>query len=161
MVFKNSIEFQNVSWTCPGDSGSPIVKNFGTTVPDYRLIGILHGGPSSCISPPKTTPSLFANVEQEDNFKFIDKWKSMEDFFSTKKQSDSTLNSMKQFNPVDVNGQSLVDASRRDKNIRIAIVQRMCYDFHSTHNTRQWENHGLNCPGVIPEKNLIIPITTT
>ena len=56
------------AWSCGGDSGSPRVQ--GKT-----LVGILHGSKRKyCNFTLERTPSLFANVIQDENMAFILKW---------------------------------------------------------------------------------------
>ena len=60
-----------VTYTCSGDSGSPLVSS-------NQLIGILHGSNRKmCGFSKSVTPSLFANVTYAENANFIQNWISL------------------------------------------------------------------------------------
>ena len=67
------------SWTCEGDSGSPLVYE---RIPlEFYLLGILHGSKyKGCVSS-TTSPGLFANLENPENLEFILKWKKLGKYF--------------------------------------------------------------------------------
>ena len=54
--------------TCPGDSGSPLVV-FSSREGKYVQVGIVSGGTCQSL----TDPAIFARVEDEDTFRFIEK----------------------------------------------------------------------------------------
>ena len=59
------------TYTCSGDSGSPLVSS-------NQLIGILHGSNrKKCVFSLLNTPSLFANVTYAENTNFIRNWISL------------------------------------------------------------------------------------
>ena len=69
------------AWTCPGDSGSPLVRIENGN--EAKAIGILHGSNhTTCTKTTFQSPSLFANLEYEENFEFIRTWVSIGYFMS-------------------------------------------------------------------------------
>ena len=72
----------NSTWTCAGDSGGPLVHQWRPQ--EYVLLGVLHGSRADSITCNPTTaqnPSLFANLEEPSNLKFLLQWKKLESFF--------------------------------------------------------------------------------
>ena len=61
------------TWTCKGDSGSPLIKE--TNSSSYKVIGVLHGSKSKSCGNTKVFPSMFANIEHHKNLRFINQWK--------------------------------------------------------------------------------------
>ena len=81
---------KGISWTCKGDSGSPLVVYHNH---EYYLIGILHGS-DNC-----TFPSLFANLEHQENRGFVEDWMHMGDKLKKWYQFDRTANYLRQLEP--------------------------------------------------------------
>ena len=70
-VFLFSNQLFQATYTCSGDSGSPLVSS-------NQLIGILHGSNrKKCVFSVNNTPSLFANVSYAENTNFIRNWISL------------------------------------------------------------------------------------
>ena len=63
--------------TCPGDSGSPLVKFLSQKErPYYQLIGVLHGSSDMCKKETAVTaPGLYARIEHPEIHNFIVKTK--------------------------------------------------------------------------------------
>ena len=84
------------AWTCPGDSGSPLVQI--TNENEAKVIGILHGSNhTTCTPTTYQSPSLFANLEYEENFDFIQRWLSV-GYFMSAFEDNVLLNYMNQEN---------------------------------------------------------------
>ena len=77
------------SWSCKGDSGSPLVVE--TSPRNHTLVGILHGSRLSNCTPGNNQkiPGLFANLEHEDNLNFVEKWLPLGEYFASHSQNSS------------------------------------------------------------------------
>ena len=74
------------SWSCKGDSGSPLVVETGPL--QHTLVGILHGSRLQDCTP---DIGLFANLEHEDNMNFIQKWLPLGEYFASMNTTDTDL----------------------------------------------------------------------
>ena len=88
---------KGISWTCKGDSGSPLVVYHNH---EYYLIGVLHGSQNGeCLDPKTDTPGLFANLEHQENRGFVEDWMHMGDKIKKWYQVDRTANYLRQLQP--------------------------------------------------------------
>ena len=134
--------FQNDrTWTCNGDSGSPLIRQTNSSC--YKMIGVLHGGKSSCGNS-KSFPSIFANVEHRENFEFIQQWKySFEDLTNVlKSQEDITkvVNYTTNINPVDKTGKATLNHEEFSQ-----VFIGRCFNKPGTSSFHNLKNYGLNC----------------
>ena len=82
------------SWSCKGDSGSPLVVETGPL--QHTLVGILHGSRLQDCTP---DIGLFANLEHEDNMNFIQKWLPLGEYFASMNTTDTEIFYLKKLDP--------------------------------------------------------------
>ena len=82
------------SWSCKGDSGSPLVVETGPL--QHTLVGILHGSRLQDCTP---DIGLFANLEHEDNMNFIQKWLPLGEYFASMNTTDTDIFYLKKLDP--------------------------------------------------------------
>ena len=138
-----------LSWTCAGDSGSGLVKKKypNNSQPYYHLVALLHGSKSNCFDPNSREPSMFVNLEQEDNFEFIHRWKDLNSLFDVENEEHlpSIRKTMTNPNPVDPNGNYLLDISRQARNDK---VSKACFRYFID-GVKEPGNPFINCEGKI------------
>ena len=63
-----------LSWTCPGDSGSPLIRHGPNH--ENHLIGLLYGSASNCQDGYQKS-SIFANLAHQEIYDFVNKWRNI------------------------------------------------------------------------------------
>ena len=135
------------TWTCEGDSGSPLVHELRAL--EFYLVGILHGSRAVNCTPTTTkSPGLFANLENEENQEFIHKWIKMGDFFLQQKfedLDDQTNLKINYFNLLDpyLVKQNLWNYYAYNEDVYSVMYFNICKQ--STNELDDFEKYGVNC----------------
>ena len=101
--------------TCPGDSGSPLVKLMSfTSPPFYMLVGVTHGSSDHCEDRRIDAPGIFARLKNENILKFVTEGKTLIDSLH-QAAIEGNLDEVKEMtkflinvNPVDNDGKTLL-----------------------------------------------------
>ena len=135
------------TWTCEGDSGSPLVQELRAL--EFYLVGILHGSRAVNCTPTTTkSPGIFANLEHEENQEFINKWKKLGPLFLQQKfedlerQTNLTINYFQLLNPYWVQ-QSLWNYYTNNEDVYSVMYLNICKQ--STNELDDFEKYGVDC----------------